>query len=392
MQFTLRLTISEGDDMVFNEYYEALFDVEFDSSLQNEHAYSVNPVISIFPALDSELNEIPGEPEVVMLEIPLFFEDSYIDWENWDWLGDIPYVQIIDEFGNYIGDNPFNESLGFSGLVDNRSYQVDMLQYELETLDTTLFNIEWSIDANTDNWLMYNAEANLNSNLASFYYALDDWTNYTVHDDLRIHFEGLEQAAINNVNENQTLRETEKANRAEVAQHHTDAEKELSDANKVYDKIEEKYEGENTELLNEISKLEGLILETEDITKDFELSNSMKDGLLDQSDAYKRNLIDPETADFYSEDERRDYVIETHAASVSAYSASVGYQEQAEETRLKTNELASAIMFISTATVLCGIVSATLKKDNRGNRMMVLALIGVAVVLFGLGATRFLMT
>jgi len=113
---------------------------------------------------------------------------------------------------------------------------------------------------------------------------------------------------------------------------------------------------------------------------------ALRQNLLATSDSYQSGLIDLNTADFISDSDRELYYIEVHSNSTLTYQSASEEQELASEVRAQANSVASSILFISTATVLCGIVSSLV---GRKKALITMPLFVLAIVMFAGGLVKF---
>ena len=332
---------------------------------------SLTDYTGALPLLLEDMSEICSSTYCIF--IPIYDSDETIS--ETEMLQEVAFDQY-----------PLNLSRGFENEIWNIESSIWLAEENVTTCEEYISIAEWNIDSATYNAQLYQSEANMyatHSKLAE----LEE--NYDQAD----YYSNLSSESQNLANESVMVIDETKAEKLAWEYLKSDSQTivaTLHNLQKEMNKISEKYSrlidsAESEGLKKSDAYVDASWIQT-DIHSEWVSSMALRQNLLATSDSYQSGLIDLNTADFISDSDRELYYIEVHSNSTLTYQSASEEQELASEVRAQANSVASSILFISTATVLCGIVSSLV---GRKKALITMPLFVLAIVMFAGGLVKF---
>jgi hypothetical protein len=342
------------------------------------------------PVITSSLSNYSGElPELVedlsevctndyCIFIPIFDSDSIIEFMGAG--GAYSYEQIT------FSSNPLQYSLGLEGRLSYFDSLIWVIEDNIGVCESGISVAEWNIDTATYNAQLYQSQANMYEIHSQLAELEEDYVKVDYYDNMSYDNQNLANGFVTEIDEYKGTKQTweylKQENQSELSLE--------NNQKKLYDTFTDKYsrliDSAESEGLKKVDAyVDALWLQT-DIESEWRSSMALRQNLLDTSDSYQSGLIDMNTADFISDSGRESYYIEVHSNSTITYQSASEEQELASEVRAQANSVASSILFISTATVLCGIVSSLV---GRKKASITMPLFVLAVVMFLGGLVKF---
>jgi hypothetical protein len=337
------------------------------------------------PIITSSLSEYSGElPELVEDLSEVCTNDYCIFIPIFDSYNAIIHIESIEQIT--VSSNPLIYSFGLEGRLWEFEDFIWGVEDKIGDCEREISVAEWNIGSATYNAQLYQSQANMYETLSQLAELEEDYVNVDYYDNLRTDKQNLANENVTEIDEYKGTKQTweylKQQNQSELSL--------LNNQKKSYDKFTDKYsrliDSAESEGLKKLDAyVDALWLQT-DIESEWRSSMVLRQNLLDTSDSYQSGLIDMNTADFISDSGRESYYIEVHSNSTITYQSASEEQELASEVRAQANSVASSILFISTATVLCGIVSSLV---GRKKASITMPLFVLAVVMFLGGLVKF---